>query len=87
MTEPQNLHADRSLTNVLNSLTSRGKMTDFQSETPREIKETSLPWNSSKFKILPDIKWDGHNSVEDDDVGPEGEEARENSTALKLIPW
>lgn len=35
---------------------------------------------------LPDIQWDWHNSVEDDDVGPEGEEARENSTALKLIP-
>lgn len=35
---------------------------------------------------LPDIQRDGHNSVEDDDVGPEGEEARENSAPLKLVP-
>lgn len=36
---------------------------------------------------LPNIQWDGHNSVENDDVGPEGEEARENSTTLEVIPW
>ena len=35
---------------------------------------------------LPDIQWDGHDRVEDDDVGPEGEEAGENSAALELIP-
>lgn len=36
---------------------------------------------------LPNIQRDGHNSVENDDVGPEGEEARENSTTLEVIPW
>lgn len=38
------------------------------------------------FISLPDIKGDGHNSVEDDDVGPEGKEAREYCTPLRFIP-
>lgn len=36
--------------------------------------------------LLPDIQWDGHNGVEDDDVGPEGEEARKHDGALNVVP-
>lgn len=35
---------------------------------------------------LPHIERDGHHSVEDDDVGPEGEEAREEGTVHPLVP-
>lgn len=35
---------------------------------------------------IPDIERYGHDGVEDDDVGPEGEEAREEGTVHRLIP-
>lgn len=35
---------------------------------------------------VPDIERYGHNGVEDDDVGPEGKEAREKGTVYSLIP-
>lgn len=37
-------------------------------------------------KRIPDIERYGHDGVEDDDVGPEGEEAREKGTVHRLIP-
>lgn len=36
--------------------------------------------------LLPDIKRDGYHGVEDDDVGPEGEEAGENGVPLNGVP-
>lgn len=36
--------------------------------------------------VLPDVQRDGYHSVEDDDVGPEGEEAGENSVPLNGVP-
>lgn len=35
--------------------------------------------------MLPNIKRNGHHSVEDDDVGPEGEESRETS-GVSILP-
>lgn len=34
--------------------------------------------------VLPDIERDGNNGVEDDDIGPEGEEGGENSIVAVL---
>lgn len=36
--------------------------------------------------LLPDVQRDGYHSVEDDDVGPEGEEAGENGVPLNRVP-
>lgn len=35
---------------------------------------------------LPDVQWDGYYSVEDDDVRPEGQEARKDCIACEFIP-
>lgn len=53
------------------------------------VSVTGLIWKwllRRLHRCLPDIQRDGHNSVEDDDVGPEGEESREHSTNLERVP-
>ena len=48
---------------------------------------TRAPWRDTRHrKHIPDIQRYGHNGVEDDDVGPEGEEAREKGTVYRLVP-
>lgn len=56
----------------------------FTASSSWESEQGSLeaPWR----KHIPDIQRNGHNGVENDDIGPEGEEAREEGTVHRLIP-
>lgn len=45
-----------------------------------------IPQPSPTALPLPHIERDGHHGVEDDDVGPEGEEAGEDSAVHPLVP-
>lgn len=46
----------------------------------------SLPAMFSQL-FLPYIKGDWNHSVENDDIGPEGEEGREEEVVHRRVPW